>query len=915
MKEVMLTSSVLILAVLLLRVLFRKSISRRVQYALWLVVAVRLLLPVSLPALPFSVLSSTQSAQSSLDTALTERSFYVLPVGQSPISAYPQADGVRPGERIEYANSFGYLIMNQDGASVTLYAEHITLTQALTWSWFGGMALTGLWFLISNLRLSRKLRKVKTPYATEGCSLPVFVAEGLASPCLFGLLHPAIYLTPAAVASPEILRHVLAHEESHYAQKDQLWALLRCVCLAVHWYNPLVWVAAVASRADCELACDERAVGLLGESERLSYGHTLLSLIPVGGRPTSPLLTATTMTSGKRALTDRIRRIAENKHTVTAALFLALALVVVVCTVTFTGAKGGVTWADEADIAAGKPHVTVSLDDLSPYTPARPELGQSVSAEDIAEKLNGIVYGRFQIFYYKSVDGSYYAAYSLADSDDEPIVQLAKMPENVAYKSLQVAPFADPLLGQDGFMLHYTAAIYDGDTPRASMTRDYFTVSGDSYPTPLVLSTGVSLPRDLNGDGKDELVNYGDTYGFYFESDGKIYYADVNALLRQISPEQSAVYTPYYENRETGHMLLYHTDDQGKRSYRTVHFNGGALEIWLGDTRQTADHAITLRSSDTQVHSILDSDQVISVARDVVQGLYNDANAASPELGYDDWRIESLTWNGWGQDLVTFRMNYELHTANPENVPLTPEGYRTEDGWVSPGKPSSTYLAFLPTRSWSEITAERRKYQQQKALLQDVMMEMLRTEELTFLKSITIEGDYLEDADYALLRGEKPLPRDAKLEVTREGIPESLDARQFNGLGFSILIPKGTWSLSQDFESSYRWRVAEESDLVHLTVRHWQSRTADYAVQMLTAEEIPGFGFEDITSLPPEDFGKPIYGHNSDLQRTVMLYVYQAQGGVYTITLGYPDEYTEGYGAVLAAMADSFQLEHPAPVQ
>ena len=85
--------------------------------------------------------------------------------------------------------------------------------------------------------------------------------EGLPSPCLVGILSlPAIYLTPEAIQDEDTLRHVLAHELTHFAHKDHIWSALRCVCLVLHWYNPLVWLACVLSRRDGELACDEGAV-------------------------------------------------------------------------------------------------------------------------------------------------------------------------------------------------------------------------------------------------------------------------------------------------------------------------------------------------------------------------------------------------------------------------------------------------------------------------------------------------------------------------------------------------------------------------------------------------------------------------------------------------------------------------------
>lgn len=144
------------------------------------------------------------------------------------------------------------------------YKSQIPLTPVLKAVWHTGMYVMAAWFLLTNLHFMLRLRRSRTPYPVEGCRYPVYLAEGLPSPCLFGLLHPAIYLTPAAAESPETLRHVLAHETTHARHGDPLWSLLRCVCLAVYWFDPLVWVAAVVSRRDCELACDEGALQRAG---------------------------------------------------------------------------------------------------------------------------------------------------------------------------------------------------------------------------------------------------------------------------------------------------------------------------------------------------------------------------------------------------------------------------------------------------------------------------------------------------------------------------------------------------------------------------------------------------------------------------------------------------------------------------
>lgn len=364
MREILLTSSVLILAVLLLRLAFRDRISRRAQYALWGLVLLRLLVPVSLPGVDFSVLSAAEPVGQAVAERLEQRMVYAMPTevydyadpGQSGATEPSPAAGnfgvtddsmdlvdrtwhsnLAPDGTVQSEYYSGGVII--EGDQSTHYFFMLPISELLTILWLAGVAGMAVWFLVTNLRFWRTLRRTRTPYAVEGCRYPVYlVAEGLPSPCLFGLLRPAIYLTPAA-ASPDRLGHVLAHETAHARHGDPLWSLLRCVCLAVYWFDPLVWVAAAVSRTDGELACDESAIRALGEAERIPYGRTLLSLIPVRKGPGAPLLSATTMTAGKRQLKDRITRIARGNQTRAAALFLALALVAGVCAVTFTGAK------------------------------------------------------------------------------------------------------------------------------------------------------------------------------------------------------------------------------------------------------------------------------------------------------------------------------------------------------------------------------------------------------------------------------------------------------------------------------------------------------------------------------------------------------------------------------------------------
>ena len=337
MKEILLTSSALILALLALRQLFRRTVSRRMQYALWLLVLVRLLVPVNVGTLAHNVLSAAAPVQAVVEERLDTPVLYVQDgTERRPAQLLPGKES--QGEPLSPPSDAAQTAPADEYYTVTPTYRTVTLSEALTYVWYAGMAGVGAWFLFTNLRFARALRKARTPYRVEGCRYPVYLVSALPSPCLFGVLRPAVYLNEKALQSPDALRFVLAHEQTHARHLDPLWSLLRGVCLTIYWFDPLVWLAAVLSREDCELACDEGTLRALGADERTAYGKALLTLVPVCDKPQNPLLGATTMTSGKRGLKERITRIAENRQAKAAAVFAVVALAALVCAVSFTGA-------------------------------------------------------------------------------------------------------------------------------------------------------------------------------------------------------------------------------------------------------------------------------------------------------------------------------------------------------------------------------------------------------------------------------------------------------------------------------------------------------------------------------------------------------------------------------------------------
>ena len=332
MIEIILTSSVLILLLAVLRRALRGRIDPRVQYALWLLVAARLLIPGTLFTAPVSVLGATEGLQTALHETFPDPDSLPEPPINDITAQLPAAQPAVPVSTEHPDNNT--VVTTHDVAAMPEITQRVYNWPDIIWK--TGIALVSSAILLSNLAFYLRLRKsrklLSLPAACWAGGLPVYEADGLPSPCLFGLFQPAVYLNETA-RNTEHPEHILAHEYAHYRHGDHLWSILRSICLVIHWYNPLVWWAAALSRRDCELACDTAALKRLGEEERIGYGQTLLGMVSQQISPASLSRTATTMTAGKRAMTERIALIVRQPRTrkITLALVAVLACLLAAC--------------------------------------------------------------------------------------------------------------------------------------------------------------------------------------------------------------------------------------------------------------------------------------------------------------------------------------------------------------------------------------------------------------------------------------------------------------------------------------------------------------------------------------------------------------------------------------------------------
>ena len=338
MNEWILSSSILIAAVLAIRLLLRGKISLRLQYAMWAVVLVRLLLPVQLFTSSFGAGSIAQD----VDISAPVRQVYATAREEVYQRDYDTVYQQVVAEYEGSSQSYDPIVVEKTAQDLARQRMELDLTKLLLGLWFAGMVVMTSVICSCNVHLSLHLRRSRRQYSAAESRLPVYVTEAVPTPCVFGLFRPSIYLTPAVAEDARTRDHVLVHELTHYHHRDHLWSLLRGVCLVLHWYNPLVWVAAQVSRADAELACDEGALKTIGEKHRGDYGRTLIGLT-CANRVDSSLITATTMTGSAGSIRERIKLLMKRPRNTILTLTAVILMLTLIVGCAFAGAPDETT--------------------------------------------------------------------------------------------------------------------------------------------------------------------------------------------------------------------------------------------------------------------------------------------------------------------------------------------------------------------------------------------------------------------------------------------------------------------------------------------------------------------------------------------------------------------------------------------
>ena len=287
-------TSVIIAVLLLILPQIRKKYSAVLSYVLWLIIAVRLIVPFSVELPEKAVPIQIEISQPSF----IESDSYME-------SAIPKTENYENGSHVS------------DLTATQKPAFSISPLQVITTVWLCGMIFLMLRYFYLALSLKKYLeensvhpnKRITDIYSeyTEGRhSPPIFICKGIESPMLSGIFPTRLYL-PDENFSKQELEMIFAHELGHYRHKDLFYKLILFTAVSIHWFNPLVWIMQKKAHNAIEVFCDSQTVKGRDISYRKAYSYTILKGAKKTLRNTGAMTTY--FVSGKENLKMRISEI------------------------------------------------------------------------------------------------------------------------------------------------------------------------------------------------------------------------------------------------------------------------------------------------------------------------------------------------------------------------------------------------------------------------------------------------------------------------------------------------------------------------------------------------------------------------------------------------------------------------------
>ena len=319
------SGALLLLFILGLKPLYRNRFSKRWQYYVWIIVALRFLLPFT----PDTTIVG--SLFEKFDTAAITNEIPTSPNVPVPVgTGNSKAEPIQTNREIndtamrEPFNIYVCLFFIWSALALVLFVRKITVYQGfIQYIKAGNKEVSDIKIL--NL-LSDCEEKLNINTRVELSCNPL-----IASPMLIGFFRPRIIL-PVGELEDKELSYIFVHELTHYKQRDMFYKWLIQIVVCVHWFNPFVYLLEKEVNKSCELSCDEKVIAVLDDKGKREYGDTLISFLKSNNLYKSSLASVT-LTEGAEQLKERLGAIMKfrKKSKVITAITAIFTVIVCVC--------------------------------------------------------------------------------------------------------------------------------------------------------------------------------------------------------------------------------------------------------------------------------------------------------------------------------------------------------------------------------------------------------------------------------------------------------------------------------------------------------------------------------------------------------------------------------------------------------
>lgn len=286
-------SSIMVVLILIIKKVFAKTMSPKWHYYIWLLLIIRLILPV-MPESSFSALNLYYYSVEQL-----KELGGVEEQADSYNGVQPEINQERPsGNSQNIPGGMNQPIGNGEEV-IPNQSDRITvdtLLMLLTYIWLVGMAILSIYTILINIAFSMKVRRsyrlsyhIRANQILEECKqitgikkkILLYTTPEDRTPSLYSLFHSRILVSEVYFdkLSEKELKYIFLHELSHYKRKDIAINWILTLLQIVYFFHPLLWYSFRKIREDCEVSCDAKALSYLSEEEYVGYGSAMIKLI------------------------------------------------------------------------------------------------------------------------------------------------------------------------------------------------------------------------------------------------------------------------------------------------------------------------------------------------------------------------------------------------------------------------------------------------------------------------------------------------------------------------------------------------------------------------------------------------------------------------------------------------------------